>query len=355
MHSFAKYRNPVIMLLALVLGGGLFYGLGLWGCKGGDRMAVLPHEEVRARGRLKLIAKARDFSREEWPRRLGELLERANVAPVARLRVNFLAPDQITAQVPPQGLSTPTPPPTGLFVAGGELAAGVSCPKALSYPPCILIIKHSSGGSERRIERRLVEGFDLHWAELVIYGNGEGLLVFISGWLPGGEWYTAIYIAEAPGWELRLLLDNEGTGADQYTVGIGATVDGGTVYLSNFYGNGGLWRVDTKSHSIQVISRDPSVRGHYLLPSPDAAFVCVGWTPHLLAPGLLTQRPLQLVDCRDGSTHTLTWRSYGSYVDAIMAWSADVPGRLYFIDLLDNLWQLDIDLSQDAPESVEQR
>lgn len=355
----------VIMLLLAVV---------WWGDRR-DSMLIPPNEEVRAAGHLRLLAKlGRDDRREQ----LGELLEREKVAPVASF-FRPLWPQQIVAQQPAERATTPilpTPDYPGNkwealqlmrygradevseHVAGGKLAATVSSNTTTRFSPCLLTIKYGRRSSAKTIQRTLVERLSLqsHKTGLVVYGGGQGLLVSISGYLPDssdppgyGEDFAAVYLAEAPEWKPELLVGSEQLGGFSYMAGV--TVDGSSVFIMDLQdGSRRIWEVDTASHNMHLVTRDPSLRMSAVIPSPDGTFLAGGAAMQTI--GSYAARPIQLVDCRSGSVRTLTWRDHGSYSDTALAWSADVPGRLYFLDLFWNLWQLDIDLSQEPSASA---
>ena len=187
-----------------------------------------------------------------------------------------------------------------------------------------------------------------------MYGGDGGLLVLVHGTLPDssvpaeyGEPFAAVYYLEAPQWEPVVLMDTEQLG--ERPVVAGTTVDGGSVFITVRRRN--LWRADTEAHSIQQIISGARYVPGVLIPSPDGVFLAGGAALTTFG-NFENTAGMWLVNCRDGSVHNLTWRDHGSYSDSPLAWSADVPGRLYFHAFDGNIWQLDVDLSQPGPDSA---
>ncbi len=327
------------------------------------------NEEVRARGRLKLIGRVSGLRSEQFQRVVADLLKREKVTRSSSLYRHL--PNRLTVQVPPIGPMTPIiprPPALRPFnvedlersleqvhadVTGGSLAAAVTGRSDPSFSPCRLTIKYGPRGSAQTIQVTLVERISLRRAQLVMYGGDGGLLVLVHGKLPDssvpaeyGEHFAAVYSLEAPQWEPVVLMDTEQLGKRPWVAG--TTVDGGSVFIT--VGRRSLWRVDTEAHSIQQIIRGARYVPGVLIPSPDDVFLAGG--ADLTTFGSKETAGMWLVDCRDGSVHNLTWRDHGSYSDSPLAWSADVPGCLYFHAFGGNIWQLDIDLSQEGPDCV---
>ena len=359
---------------------------------------LAPNEEVRARGRLKLIASLGDvdYYQQRWSA-LGKVLEREKVAPMVPFYRNPMAslpsitsplsssyiPGNIIRQVPPADPNTPIAlaPPRQLgfvsaHVAGGPLAAVVEGRQDWSFPPSTLVIRYGSRDTADEVRRVLVERLHLCTARLAIYGGGKGVLAWVVGLRPEGkenliEW-TGVFLLEAPEWQPKLVADSDSMNRGQFDLA-GQNLDGSSVYLYSSVDGGMpyekddaiwrdevealIWRLDTHSHALHLVCRSESINltTHYLIASPDGTFLALGADHFMgLTCNVLTQCPVQVVDCRDGSVHSVTWRAHGNYIHSPMAWSADVPGRLYFIDLSENVWQLDIDLSQEGPEDADQ-
>lgn len=386
LHMLALIAGLIIVVVA-----GLLYGL-VWRPHSRESASMgVPNKDdlhlyhgVHARGRLKLIAGLGELNYyQRWPA-LGELLEREKVAPMApfySLGYETNVPGNVIRQVPPPGPDTPIvltlPPQLGFVsdrVAGAQLAAAVEGQQDWAFPSCTLVIRYGSRDTADEVRRVLVERLYTGKARLVIYRGGKGVLAWVVGERPEEkvslmDW-TGLFLVEAPAWKPELLADSDSVNREQFDL-VGQNLDGSSVYLySSVYGGipyekdgiiqadeveALIWRLDTYSHTLQLVCRSESINlaTDYLIPSPDGTFLALG-SDHFkgLTHNVPTQRPVQVVDCRDGSVYSVTWRDHGNYIHSPIAWSADVPGRLYFIDLSDNLWQLDLDLSQEPPESV---
>ncbi len=375
-------KRIVDALLTAALVGGVFiflvilvpYVMRQYALSRPDRYLVppKPNEEVRARGRLEVLAKG-NVHRESGRRLIGDVLKREDLAPVTSSNAYLRLYGHTTA-VPQRSANTPDVParPYPLAyaghedddlsddlsrVAGGPVAAAVYGKRDWSFGPCVLLIRYGSRTSARTIRHQLIDRFCLSAARLVVCKGGKGLLICVDGDLPEddptqeyrGKRFNAVYTAEHPNWEPRLLLGTEALG--EWGGYIGQTVDAGSVYFLSDTVSGpyqdALLRVDTQRNDVHVISRDPLISGNYLIPSPDGGFLAIGWIPWYGSG--LTQRPIRLIDSADGSVHTLTWRDHGSYADCPLAWSAHVAGRIYFVTVGGKLFQLDIDLSAPGP------
>ncbi len=372
-------KRIVDALLTAALVGGVFiflvilvpYVMRQYALSRPDRYLVppKPNEEVQARGHLKIVVANADLWKEKGRQVIGDLLERENVAPVASL-IPYVGAYGFATVVPQRSARTPDipDPPAELEyteredveasrVAGGPVAAAIYGKRDWSFAPCILLIKYGARTSARTIRHQLIDRFCLSAARLVVCKGGKELLICVDGDLPEddptqeyrGKRFNAVYTAEHPNWEPRLLLGTEALG--EWGGYMGQTVDAGSVYFLSDTVSGpyqdALLRVDTHRNEVHVISRDPLISGNYLIPSPDGAFLALGWLPWYGSG--LTQRPIRLIDSADGSVHTLTWRDHGSYADCPLAWSADVPGRIYFVTVGGKLFQLDIDLTAPGP------
>ena len=145
------------------------------------------------------------------------------------------------------------------------------------------------------------------------------------------------------------MLYREGLG-DQWVRGaiVGQTADerGVFVRIRRSVGNpdpATLLVVDTTARTCQPVACG-DILGLWL-PSPDGRFLAEGvYERRTCYPDSVCQEGLlKLIDRRDGSATALNKRTiYGGHAYSAVAWSADVPGRLYFTDERDRLWRVDL-------------
>ena len=324
-----------------LLGGILVLALGLVGA-----CVVLRHErrppriklssDMYAKGRLRLVGPAiTERAGRDHP--LDQLVpseEFALVSPV----LEYWVPHVLVRHVPPAGPATPdlpsapeylVPPeddddPWGPLstVAGGQLAAAVYG-RLWHEAPSILSIAHGRRGRAAVVKTTLLESVSLDQAWLVILDEGQGLLVHLDGsrdisqGLAGA--YSCAYIARAPEWQPRLLVDSERQGGiPAISSPAGRTVDGDTVYILGIHPSetGGqcprsLWAIDTRNETVRRICA-PAELADGAIPSPDATLLASvhgvwrGIEPELRA-------PLRIIDSRSGSIHDVTWHAPPAY------------------------------------------
>ena len=213
-----------LVCLLVLATAGLLYVLIMWPPDSTGQIGPAPSEEVHAHGRLELVGRFGAVAGNlDW-HQVGEVLTRQNVAPVAR--GVYFVPEEILIQEPSKDAGTPAVPKLSqelqnhrpdLFeevaqVAGSGLSAALYGSHG-AFGPCVLLI--TSGLRSPTVQRQLHKALGFSDARMVIYAKGSGLLVFVSGFVQDsgdsflGKSWQGIYLAEAPKWEPRLLVDPE--------------------------------------------------------------------------------------------------------------------------------------------------
>ncbi len=331
--------------------------------------------ELHAWGRLQLIGEV-GFAHgsDKWPQLLT-LLGKRELAPVGS-GWWYPGPRELVRPRPPRGATTPSVPPPppelewtdgrdyqSLEVSGGPVAAVVYGKLDLSFAPCFLAIAYRTGNEVEIVYQKLIDRFYPTHSGLIVCRGGDGLVIYVMGLLPTderelsnfGKCIDAVYIATAPNWQPRrlLYLDNR----EPFNIR-GATPDGQYVFLvgSAKYVTTQqlhtLWRIDTDREAVEVIGRSTALHNCGVIPSPDGTYLATTYQVPKWGPS--QHHPLRVVDCLDGSVYIVTWRdpNDGYYIDTALAWSAEVPGRLYFLEVISGrIWQLDLDIEQVPPET----
>jgi len=165
-----------------------------------------------------------------------------------------------------------------------------------------------------------------------------------------------VYLATAPDWTPKVVMSSSTrsrSGEWGPPFGIeGASVDGKSVYVGiprrdDFDLCQQLWRIDTDSRSLQFVWRGDGTYWHTLIPSPNGDYLATAYPYYYLGRGGRAGESLRVIDVHSGLQYTVVWQRHGVYSFSALGWSADVPNRLYFLDVIgERLWQLDIDLAQ---------
>lgn len=240
---------------------------------------------------------------------------------------------------------------------GGPLAVAVY---ERSHPPapCILVVAHHSGGRTGVFEWPIAEAPYGLRSHPVVLDAGAGLLLQVAkpsrqgarGFMVSDELAHRIYVARAPDWRPRVVMDAALLGSG-FAIR-GQSLDGGSVYVVSPVRHHrrdrspvSLWHIDTRHLSVRLICRDESLSSRglsdwKLLPSPDGAYLAFNWYAGFWP----VIAPLRVVDCEAGRVYALTWRERGTrwYEDCALAWANGRPGRLFFHTCRGELWSIDV-------------
>ena len=361
------------LTVVVALSFALYHTFGMRRSTGRERNVLPGEENLQARGQLQLVAHlgspcgdARPDSWELFKQRLAEQLK-GKVAPVAS-GYEFFIPDEFTQQIPPKEPDTPSrpDPPAELgqlteaelehcgSVAGGPLAAAVYGTSNGS-DPCILMINYRTHGTVATLRRPLVDRAHLLGGWPVICKDGQGLAAKIDIKTPGSESSQSrdyLFLVEAPEWQPKLVLDSKTLGRNFRWAA--STADRSSIYLEDEDVPGMqriIRRLTTDNATVEMVFQGRIYGGAYFIPSPDESFLATG---NMLLGTRFVGKGVTVVDCVKGLAQEVTWEKQVTYCHTAMGWSADVPGRLYFVDLRGDLWQLDIDLSQPGPQDADQ-
>ena len=350
---------------------------------------------------LTLLAELMDLSVEERQKRIGQILLREKVAPVARF-YSPDGPDAIYHQIPALGPDTPIIPPPPVHwtehyelggagaqyhnrrstARGGQLAAALYGWYDHDIPTDLLI-RYGKRGEEDKFRFQLASAFSLNSeCGLVIYGDGDGLLVFMVGCGPpfreardvehAPTWEARVYLCEAPDWRPLMLYRMVNAERGVWGTIAGQTIDGSSVWIclsissSDAIPDQVLFGTEEEAEALrgtysteiipdQLLEVDTSTGAwtqvaiarslpHLYIPSPDGRFLAEGcYIRWEIYPDDPIYRSVELIDCSDGTVTSLkAGPYYEGYVPSAVAWSADVPGRLYFTDEQDRLWRVDL-------------
>ena len=374
--------------------------------EGMSRAGVGTEPRMKFTKGLTLLAELRDLSVEERQKRIGQILLREKVAPVARFYSSD-GPDAIYHQIPALGPDTPpVPSPPKHWTnelrkrwedygwraearAGRLSAALYGWYGCTDKDPVELLVRYGKRGEEAQLRFELASTFSLNYESgLVIYGDGDGLLVLMVGDGPPyretprgpvdytSTWEVRIYLCEAPDWRPRILYRMVNAERDLYGSRIaGQTIDGSSVWIlvrgkpSDPIPDQVLFGTKEEAEALrgtysteiipdQLLEVDTSTGAwtelatarrlpHRFIPSPAGRFLAAGGgysKPHVNYLDFPYDEHITLIDRGDGTVTSLRegrW-SPGRYVPSAVAWSADVPGRLYFTDEQDRLWRVDL-------------
>jgi hypothetical protein len=324
-------------------------------------------------GRVKALTRIGDWVSDQA---LAELLTQHGAAPHSGLSP---AVDELISQVPPVTPDTPDVPapparwhssPTregwgGDTIRGGDVAAAIYGREfglEQRPGPAGLVVVKGNRGSTDRFEHFLTEEVWLESSELVLYKGGNGLLIAIRAESPPhgeeepDQEEDEVFLAFAPDWAPERIARWTGRAGGLRLVA--GTVDGNTVYMIESPGprkttgpQGAawapgletLWQVDCPEKTVRRVCASLPAGIDYVLSSPDGAFVATGMEPPV--PGPLTC-PMYILDCRSGEMVAATVPGEHGYDDRPLAWSAEVPGRLFLSRLDHGIWQLDLDVRE---------
>ena len=295
----------------------------------------LPEEPIHARGHLKLIGHV-------------NLHSQARQMDIKRLLVGRdLAPQAPSLRAGPNTPPLPKPQAGQWGLEYASVAADSISAVLMNRSDdeaTELVIHLGSKARYTTVTRPLLRMGNSGGA-LVPYAGGRGLFVLVT--YQSSRGYSTIrsagYWAGAPEWKVG---DAPELPLQPRKLKVaGQTVDGSMIYVAEGrYAAARLWLVDTAQKSIREVPlRSGQLSGDCkILPSPDRQFLLSAGDPWRSRG---TRQGLELVNVCDGKVSRLTWRQRGDYADSGLGWSASAPGRVYFVDALGNVWQLDVDLS----------
>jgi hypothetical protein len=337
-----------------------------------------PPESIEAKGVLTLRAELpssvvppqteRDYQKTETA--VESVLAAAGAAPISG--VNFrrsVIPlgDQLLAPLWRATADTPgiPPPPEGLAecVEGGWWLSLRACGMGAAvyapcHPPggrCSLFVDVRRDDEQRPLQRELADDLHRVHGSLVPFDDGRGLLVDLCGYtgeLDGLRYAYRLYVCRAPDWQPDMIHSWASPPWEFPGHLEGVTPQGDTAFLIRREGSEAagttlsLLRLEVTHGMLSRVARDIELAGVVgLIPSPHGHFLAAQRACEfdISSP---EENPLLVIDVASGTTHPVTDRdSPGFYFDTALAWSASVPGRLFFADSDARVWQLDLELA----------
>lgn len=323
-------------------------------------------EPVEAAGHLVLLQRA-SGDRAADQRMIARVLEEVNAAPVAAVaQDSWWSSPSFLSELAPDADTPPLPPaPTTVTRYGtihgleyrlrmGSVALRVSgsfAPTDAPLDPVVLTVNYHTGRRTTQLTRIIMEKGSPDLIDGAAYAHGMGVLIILSGrygaFANGSAGRMFVYRAQEPLW-IPLLVFRSPPEASE-VLKVGQTADGTVVYVS---GRGDmfpqrLWQISNTLKTVREVILRGSLEATSVIPSPQADLLAVG-SSSLAGRGVKV--PLQIVTLNDGRVYRATSRRGGDYIDTAVAWSADVPNRIYFTDVFLNLYMLDLDLGAERSD-----
>ena len=188
----------------------------------------------------------------------------------------------------------------------------------------------------------LLNAVVVYWAGVTATRQGGGFVVYLSGSTAGadGEGRSGTWVLQVPpGGAARMCFPAP---ALRGAAVIGASADGSELYLRR---SRWLIRESIPSGATSQWALPSDVRDVRAIPSPDGRLVAL--STHLRYQ--MTVRVwsgVHVLDTAAGEVKQVTSRKDGRAADDAVAWSADHPGRLFFVDNRGTLWQLDLNIGR---------
>ncbi len=315
---------------------------------------------------MRPITRFGDVRRQDREVRLAQLAALLQGHEVARVPTicKGIVPDELLAQVPPVTSDTPPLPrlprqvsERGLrpvaTIRGGSLAAVVYA-HSFQSKPCILVMETTSNGTPATYKHVLQYECQIAEAHLWVTDKGRGLVVWYRYTTPANSesLVTRIYVLHYPTWEPEAVVTVDGEPLPEPLWPLSHTIDASVIY---FRTRNALFQLRPKEAYLSQIGtiKLPSVP-LYAIAAPDLRFLAISFRfPLFVSPkGIRTRLPLWIYDTQQKKSYTIVTRPKGQLLARALAWSRKLPHTLFFLELDDTVWQLDVDLAVQTVDSV---